>query len=575
MGAPQQDIHLNTKAKDQQTYDAIVIGSGISGGWAAKELCEKGLSTLLLERGRNVEHVKDYPTAFLNPWDFEHRLRITEKDKAENPIQSQVYDEGNKLFYVNDREHPYVQRQGAFNWLRGYHVGGRSLTWGRMCYRWSDLDFEANAKEGIGVDWPIRYKDIAPWYDYVENFVGISGQPEGLPHLPDGQLLPPMEMNFLEKHFKDQIQKHFSGRCVTIGRVANLSQEWKGRGPCQYRNLCSRGCPFGGYFSSNSATLPAALATGNLTLRPFSIVAEILYDKDKKRATGVRIIDAMTHESREFYAKVIFLNASTIASTAILLQSKSPEFPDGLGNTNGLMGQFLMDHHLRVGAQGLYKGFTDEYYSGRRPNSLYIPRFRNLNAATARTDYLRGFAYQGSATREGWNEQSGTLPGFGPDFKNQLTAPGSWMMWMGSWGETLPYAENKIALSADKKDRWGLPVVEIDFSFQSNEQHMRKDSQQCAAEMLSAAGFSDVSEFDYHAPGGTAVHEMGTMRMGRDPKTSLLNSWNQLHSAHNLFVTDGSCMTSSAWQNPSLTYMALTARACDFAVAELKRGNLP
>jgi choline dehydrogenase-like flavoprotein len=574
MGAPQQDIHLNTKAKDQQTYDAIVIGSGISGGWAAKELCEKGLSTLLLERGRNVEHVKDYPTAFLNPWDFEHRLRVTERDKAENPIQSQAYDEGNKLFYVNDREHPYVQRHGAFNWFRGYQVGGRSLTWGRMCYRWSDLDFEANAKEGIGVDWPIRYKDIAAWYDHVEDFVGISGQPEGLSHLPDGHLLPPMEMNFLEKHFKAQVQKHFPERCVTIGRVANLSRGWKGRGPCQYRNLCSRGCPFGGYFSSNSATLPAALATGNLTLRPFSIVAEILYDKDKKRATGVRIIDAMTHESREFYAKVIFLNASTIASTAILLQSKSPEFPDGLGNTNGLMGQFLMDHHLRVGAQGLYKGFTDEYYSGRRPNSLYIPRFRNLNADTARTDYLRGFAYQGSATREGWNEQSAVLPGFGADFKNRLTSPGPWMMAMGSWGETLPYAENKITLSSDKKDRWGLPVVEIDFSFQSNEQHMRKDSQQCAAEMLSAAGFTDVREFDYHAPGGTAVHEMGTMRMGRDPKTSLLNSWNQLHSAHNLFVTDGSCMTSSACQNPSLTYMALTARACDYAVSELKKGNI-
>ena len=574
MGAPQQDIKLNTKAKDQQTYDAIVIGSGISGGWAAKELCEKGLKTLLLERGRNVEHVKDYPTAFMNPWDFEHRLRISEKDKSENPIQSQAYDEGSKLFYVNDREHPYVQRHGAFNWFRGYHVGGRSLTWGRMCYRWSDLDFEANAKEGIGIDWPIRYKDIAPWYDYVENFVGISGQPEGLSHLPDGQLLPPMDMNFLEKHFKEQVQKHFPERCVTIGRVANLSRGWKGRGPCQFRNLCSRGCPFGGYFSSNSATLPAALATGNLTLRPFSIVAEILFDKDKKKAKGVRIIDAMTHESMEFYAKVVFLNASTIASTSILLQSKSAEFPDGLGNTNGLMGKFLMDHHLRVGAQGSYHGFMEEYYSGRRPNSLYIPRFRNLNAATARTDYIRGFAYQGSAMREGWNEQTATLPGFGSDFKNQLTSPGPWMMSMGSWGETLPYAENKISLSVDKKDRWGLPIVEIDFSFQSNEEHMRKDSQHCAAEMLSAAGFSDVSEFDYHAPGGTAVHEMGTMRMGRDPKTSLLNSWNQLHSAHNLFVTDGSCMTSSACQNPSLTYMALTARACDYAVSELKKGNL-
>jgi len=559
-----------------QTYDAIVIGSGISGGWAAKELCEKGLSTLVLERGRNVEHVKDYTTAFMNPWDFEHGLRVTEKDKAENPIQSQVfgYNEGNKQFFVNDKEHPYVQGHGAFNWVRGYQVGGRSLTWGRLCYRWSDLDFEANAKEGIGVDWPIRYKDIAPWYDYVEKFVGISGQPEGLPQLPDGVFLPPMEMNFLEKHFKEQIKKHFPERCVTIGRSANLSRGWNGRGPCQFRNLCSRGCPFGGYFSSNSATLPVALATGNLTLRPFSIVAEVLYDKDKKRATGVRIIDAMTHESIEFYAKVIFLNASTIGSTSILLQSKSAEFPDGLGNTNGLMGRFLMDHHERVGAEGVYHGFMDEYYSGRRPNTVYIPRFRNIDAATARTDYSRGFGYTGSAMRESWNEQSAVLPGFGPGFKNQLTSPGPWTIQINAWGETLPYAENKVSLSADKKDRWGLPLAEIDFSFQSNEQHMRKDAKHCAAEMLSAAGFADVSEFDYQAPGGASIHEMGGMRMGRDPKTSLLNGNNQLHGVKNLFVTDGSCMTSSACQNPSLTYMALTARACDYAVSELKKGNL-
>jgi choline dehydrogenase-like flavoprotein len=574
MGDPQQGIRLNTRAKEQQTYDAIVIGSGISGGWAAKELCEKGLKTLLLDRGRNVEHIKDYPTSTLNPWDFAHGLQNSEKDKAENPIQSQSYDEGSKLFYVSDREHPYVQQHGSFNWIRGYHVGGRSLTWGRQCYRLSDLDFEANAKEGIGIDWPIRYKDIAPWYDYVENFVGISGQPEGLAHLPDGQLLPPMEMNFLEKHFKEQVNKKFGGRCVTIGRTANLSRGWKDRGPCQYRNLCSRGCPFGGYFSSNSATIPAALATGNLVLRPYSIVAEILYDKDRKRARGVRIIDAMTHESIEFFSSVLFLNASTIASTSILLQSKSPAFPEGLGNTNDLLGLYLMDHHLRAGAQALFHGFPDEYYSGRRPTNIYVPRFRNLDEASRHPDYTRGFAYQGTGLRQGWDDLSKSVPGFGADFKKQLTAPGPWTMWLGAWGETLPYAENKVALSSDKKDKWGLPLVEIDFSFKANEQAMRKDAKKSAAEMLEAAGFSSIDEFDYNPPGGSAVHEMGTARMGHDAKTSILNARNQVHGINNLFVTDGSCMTSSACQNPSLTYMALTARACDYAITEMKKGNI-
>lgn len=574
MGSPQQDVYLNTKANGQNTYDAIVIGSGISGGWAAKELCEKGLKTLLLERGRNVEHIKDYPTASMNPWDFDHRLQLTEKDKEESPIQSQAYDEGSKLFYVSDREHPYIQREGEFNWYRGYQVGGRSLTWGRMCYRLSDLDFEANAKEGIAIDWPIRYQDIAPWYDYVETFAGISGQAEGLPQLPDGKFLPAMEMNALEKHFKQQVEKTYSGRCVTMGRVANLSRGWNGRGPCQYRNLCTRGCPFGGYFSSNSATLPAALMTGNLTLRPFSIVVEILYDKEKTRAKGVRIIDTETHATMEFYARVIFLNASTIPSTAILLQSKSAEFPDGLGNTNGLLGKFLMDHHLRIGAQGIHHGFKDEYYVGRRPNSIYIPRFRNIDAASRRTDYIRGFAYQGHANREQWDDLVKRLPGFGADFKQQLTVPGPWELWLAAWGETLPYKENSVGLSPDKKDKWGLPLVEIDFSFQANEHHMRKDAQTSAAEMLEAAGCVNIDRFDYHAPGGSAVHEMGTARMGNDPKTSILNRWNQLHGVQNLFITDGSCMTSSACQNPSLTYMALTARACDYAVSELKKGNL-
>jgi choline dehydrogenase-like flavoprotein len=573
MGDPKQGIYLNTKARDQHTYDAIVIGSGISGGWAAKELCEKGLKTLLLDRGRNVDHIKDYPTASLMPWNFEHRLQNTEKDREENPVQSQAYDEGNKHFFVNDREHPYVQAS-PFHWIRGYQVGGRSLTWGRQCYRLSDLDFEANAKDGIGVDWPVRYADLAPWYGYVERFAGISGQAEGLSHLPDGEFLPPMEMNSLERHFKETVQKKFAGRCVTIGRTANLSRGWNGRGPCQYRNLCSRGCPFGGYFSSNSATIPAALATGHLTLRPFSIVTEILYDADRKKATGVRVLDAQSGQTVEFYADIIFLNASTIASAFILLNSVSKAFPQGLGNSSGQVGHNLMDHHFRVGAEAAYKGYEDEYYIGRRPNGLYIPRFRNLGPGTVRKDYVRGFGYQAAGHRLLWSETGEALPGFGAGFKDKLTAPGPWAMWVSAWGETLPYYENRVELDRDQKDKWGLPLARIHFQFGDNERAMRKDMQASAMEMLEAGGFTDIRGFDYHAVGGDCVHEMGTARMGRDPRSSVLNEWNQLHEVKNVFITDGSCMTSSACQNPSLTYMALTARACDHAVDALKKGTL-
>ena len=573
MGDPQQDIHLNIKAKEQHTYDAIVIGSGISGGWAAKELCEKGLKTLLLERGRNVEHVKDYTTAFLNPWDFEHRLQVSEKDKEENPVQSLAYDEGSKHFFVSDREHPYVQAS-PFHWIRGYQVGGRSLTWGRQCYRLSDLDFGANAKDGNGVDWPIRYKDIAPWYDYVERFAGISGQRENLPQLPDGEFLPPMEMNSLEKHFKESVLQKFPGRCVTMGRTANLSQSVGGRGPCQYRNLCNRGCPFGGYFSSNAATLPAALATGHLTLRPFSIVTEILYDPDRKRATGVRVVDTVTNQDVEFYADIIFLNASTVASAAILLQSKSRVFPQGLGNSSGQVGHNLMDHHFRIGAEGEYEGLANEYYTGRRPNGIYIPRFRNISPDTVRKDYIRGFGYQGIGYRRIWMDGGEQLPGFGVDFKDRLTRPGPWALWLSAWGETLPYYENRVELDEEKKDKWGLPQVRIHFGFGDNESAMRRDMQASAAEMLAAAGFTHIREFDYHSVGGDCVHEMGTARMGMDPRHSVLNEWNQLHDVRNVFITDGSCMTSSACQNPSLTYMALTARACDHAVDALKKGTL-
>ncbi|WP_298713226.1 GMC family oxidoreductase [Chitinophaga sp.] len=565
-------MNLNTKAVSQHTYDAIVVGSGISGGWAAKELCEKGLKVLLLERGRNVEHVRDYPTATKHPWEFPHRLLNLSTDRDEDPVQSAAYDESTKHFFVRDKEHPYIQ-DTPFSWIRGYHVGGRSLTWGRQCYRLSDLDFEANAKDGDGVDWPVRYKDIAPWYDHVERFVGVSGQSEGLAHLPDGEFLPPMDLNCVEEHLQEQLRTKFKDRLLTIGRVANLTRGFTNRGPCQFRNLCARGCPFGGYFSSNSSTLPAAMATGNLTIRPFSVVSEVLYNKESKRATGVRVIDAETKETTEFFARIIFLNASTIATASILLQSKSPEFPQGMGNNLDLVGRHLMDHHFKVGAMGTIDGWNDIYYKGRRPVGIYIPRFRNVNEQTRRSDYVRGFGYQGYAEREAWNDHA-NVDGYGKEFKQQLTAPGKWAMWMSAWGETLPYADNRITLHDTERDKWGLPLVRVQFEIKDNEKHMRKDMRDSAAEMLEKSGFKEIQSFDYNYIGGECVHEMGTARMGRDPKTSVLNKWNQLHDVRNVFVTDGSCMTSSANQNPSLTYMALTARACDFAVDEIKKGDL-
>ena len=495
------------------------------------------------------------------------------EDQAVNPVQSQIYDEGSKHFFVNDQEHPYIQ-ETPFNWIRGYQVGGRSLTWGRQCYRLSDLDFEANAKEGIAVDWPIRYKDIAPWYDYVENFVGISGQAEGLPHLPDSQFLPPMEMNCIEDYFSKQIRQHYNDRIVTVSRVANLSQGWKGRGPCQYRNLCTRGCPFSGYFSSNAATLPAAAATGNLTLLPDSIVTEVIYDEHTNRAKGVRVLNAHTRQFTEYFSRILFLNASTIATAALLLQSTSRNFPNGLGNSSGQIGHNLMDHFTGTGAQGDSDLFKDRYYSGRKPANIYIPRFRNVNTATTRKDYLRGFGLQGAGARLNWQDLSTTLPGFGNDFKRSLLQPGPWYIWMGGWAETLPYFDNKITLDPDKKDSWGLPLVRIHSEYHANEEAMRKDIQASAEEMLHSAGFTNIQAFSRNDPAGTAVHEMGTARMGKDPHSSVLNGFNQMHEIKNIFITDGSCMTSAGTQNPSLTYMALTARACDYAVSEMKKQNL-
>jgi choline dehydrogenase-like flavoprotein len=559
--------------KQQHSFDAIVIGSGISGGWAAKELCEKGLKTLVLERGRNVEHIKDYPTAPLNPWDFEYRLNHTEKEKTDNPIRTAYGDAGSDLFFVKDSEHPYLQEK-PFTWVRGYQVGGRSLTWGRQCYRYSDLDFEANGKDGIAVDWPIRYKDLAPWYDYVENYIGVSGQKEGYEWLPDGNFLPPMEMNCIENHFAQKVRAHYPGRIVTPARAANLSRGWNGRGPCQYRDLCSRGCPFSGYFSSNAATLPSAAATGNLTLLPDSIVIEILYDDQHNKASGVRIMNAHTKAVTEYYARIVFLNASTIATAAILLNSVSSRHPEGLGNSSGQVGHNLMDHFTGTGAEAEFDGMEDQYYYGRKPIGLYVPRYRNISSATTQKDYIRGFGLQGKGGRAEWKENGARLPGFGQAFKQQLLRPGPWTLWLGGWGETLPYFDNNVTLEKDRKDPWGLPMVKIDFEYHENERNMSKDIDAGIREMLTVAGFRNFRPYSYLQPGGTAVHEMGTARMGHDPKTSVLNGNNQMHEVKNVFITDGSCMTSSGTANPSLTYMALTARACDFAVGELKKGNL-
>jgi choline dehydrogenase-like flavoprotein len=572
MGDPRQGNQPIKVPKDN-SFDAIVVGSGITGGWAAKELCEKGLKTLLVERGRNVVHIKDYETASLSPWEFPRHLNQSNQDVQEDPIQSKVYNEGTRAFYVRDREHPYIQEK-PYHWIRGYQVGGRSLVWGRQCYRWSDLDFEANVKDGHGVDWPLRYKDLAPWYDYVENFVGISGKSEGLAHLPDSQFLPPMEMNCLEEHFSKQMRSQYNDRIATIGRVANLTRQLHDRGPCQYRNLCARGCPFGGYFSSNSATIPAAEATGNLTLLPDSIATEVLFDEKKDRASGVRVINQHSKAVTEFYGKIIFLNASTIATAALLLQSVSRRFPDGLGNSSGQVGHNLMDHFIGPAAVGQFEGFEDKYYSGRRPTGIYIPRFRNINNETMRTDYVRGFGCQAVAERMSWDGLMDTTDGFGKEFKDRILKPGPWTMWIGAWGETLPYFENRIMLDKEEKDQWGLPLVRIHAQYRENEKAMMDDAKLSLAEMLQKAGLQQINSFNTQYPPGSAVHEMGTVRMGRDPKTSVLNGFNQMHDVQNVFVTDGSCMTSSAWQNPSLTYMALTARATDYAVNELKKGNL-
>ncbi len=562
----------------ENEFDAIVVGTGVSGGWAAKELCEKGLKTLVLERGRMLKHIEDYTTMNDDPWDYEHGDVITKEIRKRQPKQSRtnyVNSVSTSHLFVDDQKHPYNEVQ-KFNWIRGYHVGGRSLTWGRQSYRLTDFDFKANAEDGIAIDWPIRYKDLAPWYHYVEEYIGVSGENVGLPQFPDGNYLKPMELNCVEHDLKTAVNKKYKDRIVTIGRVAHITEGEKpgaGRINCQFRNRCRRGCPFGAYFSSNSSTLPMAEATGNMTLRPHSVVSEVLYDADQKRATGVRVIDAETKEVIEYKAKVIFLCASAVASSSILMQSKSDRFPNGMGNDSGELGHNLMDHHFQVGAEGLMEGYEDKYYTGRRPNGIYVPRFRNIGGATNQKDFIRGYGYQGGGGRGGWSSKVAEL-GYGAEFKEALTEPGSWSLGMTGFGEVLPYHENKMVLNYDKPDEWGLPTVTFDAGIKENELNMRKDMGQQAAEMLEAAGAKNVRINDSEYILGNGIHEMGTARMGRDPKTSVLNANNQVHGVPNVFVTDGAAMTSAGNVNPSLTYMALTARAANFAVEELKKMNL-
>ena len=557
----------------EKKYDAIVIGSGITGGWAAKELCENGLKTLVLERGRMVTHIKDYTTMYKDPWDFELRGEPSQEVISKQFKQNRTgytTDEAHKQWFVDDVKHPYNETK-RFDWMRGYHVGGRSITWGRQSYRWSDLDFEANKKDGIAIDWPIRYKDIASWYDKVEKFIGVSGENIGLPHLPDGIFEPPMELNCVEKHVKDKIAENYTDRVLTIGRTAHLTkgEGFEGRSKCRFRDRCMRGCPFGAYFSSLSSTLPAAEQTGNMTLRPNSIVSEILYDENLKKATGVKVIDTETKKELIFEATIIFSCASSMASAALLLRSKSKRFPNGLGNDSGELGHNIMDHHLAAGASGEIDGFEDSYFKGRRPNGIYIPRFVNLGDKATKKKYIRGFGYQGGAGRGVLTDHVAEL-GYGAEFKEKILEPGGWRMGLGGFGECLPYHENKMTLDYEKLDEWGLPTVTFDAEWKENELAMREDMKQQAKEILEKAGFKNVHTFDQrHAP-GIGIHEMGTARMGRDPKTSVLNKNNQVHAVSNVYVTDGACMTSSACQNPSLTYMALTARAANHAAKQFK-----
>lgn len=569
--------NINIDSIKAQTFDAIVIGSGISGGWAAKELTGKGLRTLVLERGREVKHVTDYPTTMKQPWEFEHRGQITKELRDANPIISKCYAfyEGTEQFFVKDAEHPYVQEK-PFDWIRGYQTGGKSLMWARQTQRWSEFDFEGPARDGFAVDWPIRYADIAPWYSYVEKFAGISGNKDGLPNLPDGEFLPPHEMNCVEKHFSQEVAKNYKDRHIIMGRAAHLTQPKQihfdqGRGTCQHRTICERGCPYGGYFSSNSSTLPWAARTGKMTLRPHSVVHSIIYDEKKGKASGVRVIDANTKEMIEYYAKIIFVNAAALNSNLILLNSTSSRFPNGLGNDSGLLGKYVAFHNYRATINAEYEGYLDSMTEGRRPNSPYIPRFRNV--FKQETDFLRGYAAGFGADRYTKDDRSG----MGENLKNGILKPylnNVWNVGSHMMGETIPKESNYVALDKTLLDPWGIPQLKISVDYDNNDVKMTKDYFEQMSEMFTKAGFKNIRTNDSNRTPGLDIHEMGGVRMGKDPKTSLLNKWNALHGCKNVFVTDGASMTSTSTQNPSLTYMAMTARSADYAVKEMKKGNL-
>lgn len=570
-------MHISGKGTQEHTYDAIVIGSGITGGWAAKELCEKGLKTLVLERGKMVHHIKDYPTATLPPWEFQHRGRLPLEVLEKNPIVSRCYafNEATEHFFVKDEEHPYIQEK-PFDWIRGYQVGGKSLLWARQTQRWSDYEFDGPARDGFAVDWPIRYKDLAPWYSHVEQFAGISGNKDGIKSLPDSDVLPAFELNCVEKHIQKRIGEQYKDRHVIIGRCAHLTKPKEihvkqGRAQCMARNLCARGCPFGGYFSSNASTIPWAEKTGNLTIRPQSVVHSIIYDDKKSRATGVRIVDTETKKVSEYYARIIFVNGSTINTSLVLLNSVSDRFPDGLGNDSGLLGRYVAFHNYRGNISANFEGYEDKYYYGRRPTSAFMPSFRNVYKQE--TDFLRGYMVAFSAGRAGWQRGSWE-EGTGEDLKSKLKDPGGWSVSMMMQGETIPKYENHVRLSKDKKDAWGIPQLIFSVGYDDNDVKSMNDFLEQGSEMLDRAGCKNIQTRDTKQAPGLDIHEMGGVRMGKDPKTSLLNDWNQLHHCKNVFVTDGSAMTSVGNQNPSLTFMALTARAANYAVEELKKGNL-
>jgi choline dehydrogenase-like flavoprotein len=570
-------LNINNKAVAQNSYDAIVIGSGISGGWAAKELCDHGLRTLLLERGKNVVHLKDYPTATKNPWDFPHHEQLPLSVTKENPIVNRCYafNETSQHFFVKDHEHPYIQEK-PFDWIRGYQVGGKSLLWARQTQRWSRFDFAGPGRDGYAVEWPITYEDLAPWYSHVELFAGISGNLDGLETMPDGEFLPPWEMNCVEQQIQEKIMAHYDHRYVIQGRCAHLTKPkpihiQQGRTQCQARSLCERGCPYGGYFSSNSTTIPWAEKTGNLVLRPDSVVHSIIYDEKKGKASGVRVIDAHTMQTTEYYAKIIFVNAACINSNLILLNSTSNRFPDGLGNDNGILGKYICFHNYRGTVSAAYDGPKDKYYYGRRPTQAMMPNFRNVYKQE--TDFLRGYMVHYSASRGNSYPDPGQEQ-IGGAFKDAMTEAGDWGVFAMMQGETVPKKENHVRLSKDQKDQWGIPQLITSVGYDENDEKVLKDFLDQTSAMLEKAGCSNVQPRDSKQAPGLDIHEMGGCRMGKDPKTSMLNKWNQFHNCPNVFVTDGACMVSTSTQNPSITFMALTARAANHAVEELKKGNL-